>query len=72
MYTRGGALYCHAILPADESAICKNNVANHINLGPPAGLKSITRGANQFTWKNNTTLYISNYAGEIYEYKLYH
>ena len=72
IYLKSGAIYCHAFSASDNSAICNNNPANHINLGPPAGLSAITRGANQFTWKNNSTLYVSTYEGEIYEYILYH
>ena len=72
MYTMSGRLYCHAVNLVDESAICKNNPANHINLGPPAGLSLITRGPNQFTWKSETILYVSTYTGEIYEYLLFH
>ncbi len=72
VYTMGSRLYCHAINVVDESAICKNNPASHINLGPPTGLTTISRGPNQFTWKDDLTLYVSTYQGEIYEYVLYH
>ena len=71
-YTKAGKLHCHAIALENESLICKNNPATHINLGPPAGLSTISRGPNQFTWKNNYTLYISTYSGEIFEYITYH
>lgn len=71
-YTRSNALFCHAINLADESAICKNNPANHINLGPPPSLTQISKGGNQLTWKNSTTLFVNTYTGEIYEYKVQH
>ena len=73
MYTgSNGRLYCHAISASDNSAICNNNPALHTNLGPPSGLNYISKGPNQFTWKNDSILYISNYQGEIYQYILYH
>lgn len=71
-YTKDGALYCHAISAANNSSICKNNVNDHIKLGPPDGLDVIGRGPNQMTWKNNLTLFISTQQGEIYQYLVYH
>jgi large repetitive protein len=72
MYVANGHLYCHAVSAADDSLICKNNPANHIDLGPPNGLSYISKGPNQMTWKNDGILYISTYEGEIYQYILYH
>lgn len=71
-YILSGALYCHAMNVVDESAICKNDPAQHINLGPPAGMDTISKGPNQMTWKNNSILFISTQKGEIYQYNVYH
>ncbi len=72
VYMAGGYMYCHAISAADNSAICNNNPSLHTNLGPPAGLSLIAFGQNQITWKDDTTLFVSTYQGEIYQYILYH
>ena len=67
-----GHLYCHAVSAVDNSAICNNDPNLHADLGPPAGLTGIVKGPNQMTWKDDTTLYLSTYQGEIYEYILHH
>lgn len=62
-YISSGKLFCKNITSAD--AWCDNS-----DLGPASGLSSLADGPNQLTWKNSTTLLISNYKGEIYQYKL--
>ncbi len=43
---------------------------NGTALGPTEGMSSIISGPNQLTWKDATTLLISNYGGLIYQYNL--
>lgn len=67
-----GKLMCHAILLADETSWCKNAPASHVVVGPPSVLPTIEFWPNQFTWKDNNTLLISNSndIGEIYQLDL--
>ena len=58
-----GNLYCKDI--SSGKAWCNNT-----SLGPSTGLAKIAKGPNQLTWKDATTLLISNYKGQIYQYNL--
>lgn len=63
-----GKLYCYNI--TSVRADCGSNGTEAANLGPVAGAPAIGAGANQMTWKDNTTLLISTYTGYIYEYRV--
>lgn len=62
-YLKSGYLYCHDL--SSGKAWC-----NDTSLGPPSGMNPITSISNQFTWKDSSTLLISNGKGEIYSYTL--
>lgn len=64
-YTRSGGLYCRALTSAGIRSWC-----NDSRLGPSTGLAGITKGPNQLTWKDATTLLVNNYTGEIYQFNL--
>jgi hypothetical protein len=58
-----GYLYCYPLTAAGNKSWC-----NSTKLGPTTGMNLISTGPNQFAWKDDQTLLISNYAGEIYQY----
>lgn len=64
-YIRSGALYCAPITAGGIKTWCNNT-----SLGPPTGLSTITKGPNQMTWKDSSTLLINTYTtpSEIYQY----
>lgn len=64
-YTSGGYLYCLNVTSTRSE--CNVGAAR---LGPPTGAAGLNKGPNQFTWKDSTTLLISNYGGIVYQYKL--
>lgn len=61
-----GKLYCHSINAIDIKTWCPQS--NWVDLGPTTGLATIRKATNQMTWKNDSTLFISNGLGEIYQY----
>lgn len=63
-----GKLYCYNITSA--RADCGSGGSEVATLGPVTGAPTIGAGANQMTWKDNTTLLISTYSGYIYEYRV--
>lgn len=62
-YQSDGSLYCHDL--GSGAAWCDDTP-----LGPPPILSALSPGPNQFTWRDERTLLISSYDGEIYEYVL--
>jgi hypothetical protein len=59
-----GYLYCYRIFGSDSW--CDNTT----NLGPPGNLNSFRRGPNHFTWIDERTLLVSNYAGVVMQLNL--
>ena len=65
-FVRSNKLYCHSLAPGDVKTWCPQS--SWVDLGPSNGIRTISRGANQFAWKDDSTLYIANDAGEILQY----
>jgi hypothetical protein len=62
-YTLSGYLRCHALSSGGVKTWCNDSV-----LGPTTGLSTISKNANQLTWKDSQTLLISTQGGTILEY----
>lgn len=62
-----GLLFCYPLTAGGVKTWCN---ATSASLGPTTGLAIITKGPNQFTWKDNLTLFVNNYAApaEIYQF----
>lgn len=61
-----GKLYCYNLTSSRTE--CGGSGVEKTNLGPSAGAPGLAAGANQMTWKDSTTLFLSTYSGYIYEY----
>lgn len=64
-YTASGKLRCYPLTSAGVRTWC-----DHSDLGPVNGMTAISVSGDQFTWKDNDLLFISNFAGEIYSFKV--
>jgi hypothetical protein len=66
-YVSAGKLFCAEMDPdpMDPHAWC-----NETDLGPDSAMNTILPGTSQMTWKDASTLLISNYRGEILQFIL--
>ncbi len=64
----GGRVYCHNITSTRAECTSGSTPSTNTALGPPSAATPMTRVPNQFTWKDSSTLFISNFNGVIYEY----
>ena len=64
----GGRVYCHNITSNRAECTSGSTPSTNTAVGPPSAATPMTRVPNQFTWKDSSTLFISNFNGVIYEY----
>jgi hypothetical protein len=64
-YVMKGQLYCRQVHDAEGPDWCNDSAP----LGPPSGLATIASAPDQLTWKDDRTLLISNFRGDVYEFE---
>ncbi len=65
-FKSSGGLYCYDI--SSGKSWC-DNTTDHFAIRTTAGF-TVSAGANQMTFKDNQTLFVSTYAGEILQFNL--
>jgi hypothetical protein len=65
-FRNNGGLYCYGF--SSGKSWC-DNTTDHFSIRSTAGFL-IAQSANQITFKNNQTIFISTYAGEILQFNL--